>query len=49
MLVVFVPFVQARRDVLWSECVAMVAYGLTMISALMIIVERKAGEPCESS
>ena len=47
-LVVFASYVQASDRVTWDQAVAMIAYGLTMITALMILVERK-GDQCESS
>jgi MFS family permease len=45
-VVVFASYVQSGSGVTWSHAVAMVAYGLTMITTLMILVEHK-GEPCE--
>jgi OPA family glycerol-3-phosphate transporter-like MFS transporter len=48
-LTVFVLFVlSGRKTIGWDETAAMIAYGLTMITGLMILVEHK-GEPCESS
>jgi sugar phosphate permease len=48
-LTVFVLFVlSGRKTIGWDETAAIIAYGLTMITGLMILVEHK-GEPCESS
>jgi sugar phosphate permease len=41
LLVVFVRYVRGTDSVTWPESSAMVMYGLTMIAALMIFVERK--------
>jgi hypothetical protein len=40
-LAVFGSYVQADAGVTWDESGAMVAYGLTMITTLMILVEKK--------
>ncbi len=45
-LVLFASYVQVGDGVAWHQVAAMVAYGLTMITTLMILVERK-GEGCE--
>ena len=37
-----------EKTIAWHQAAAMIAYSLTMITTLMILVERK-GEPCESS
>jgi sugar phosphate permease len=41
LLFVFVSFVRLKTSVSWDQSAAMVAYGLTMIAALMILVEKK--------
>jgi hypothetical protein len=41
LLFVFVSFVRLKHSVTWDQSAAMVAYGLTMIGALMILVEKK--------
>lgn len=41
LLFVFVSFVRLKTSVTWDQSAAMVAYGLTMIAALMILVEKK--------
>ncbi|MBI5761116.1 MAG: MFS transporter [Planctomycetales bacterium] len=41
LLFVFVSFVRLKTSVTWDQSAAMVAYGLTMITALMILVEKK--------
>jgi MFS family permease len=48
LITVFIIYVRGTDSVAGHESAAMVFYGLTMIAALMILVERK-GEPCESS
>jgi hypothetical protein len=48
VLVVFAGFTRAHEPVTWNQSAAMVAYGLVMITSLMILVERKVEEPCES-
>lgn len=48
VLIVFVSYVRMSDGVTWDQAVAMVAYGLTMITTLMILVEQK-GTTCESS
>jgi hypothetical protein len=46
VLVVFVSYVRMSDGVTWDQAIAMVAYGLALITTLMILVERK--EPaCE--
>ena len=47
VLIVFGWFVQSKSEVTWDQSTAMVAYGLTMIVAIMILVERKGTEACE--
>jgi sugar phosphate permease len=41
VLVVFASYVRMSDGVTWNQAIAMVAYGLTMITTLMILVERK--------
>jgi sugar phosphate permease len=41
VLTVFVSYVRMADGVTWDQAIAMVAYGLTMITTLMILVERK--------
>ncbi|MGD9720153.1 MAG: MFS transporter [Pirellulales bacterium] len=41
LLTVFVSLVQAGEGGTWAESAAMVTFGLTMITSLMILVERK--------
>lgn len=41
LLFVFVSYVQADRPIAWHETTAIATYGLTMIAALMVLVERK--------
>ena len=41
VLVVFVSYVRMNDGVTWNQAIAMVAYGLTMITTLMILVQRK--------
>jgi sugar phosphate permease len=48
LLVVFATFAQSNTGVTWAQSAAMVNYGLTMLTTLMIFVEQK-GEPCELS
>jgi sugar phosphate permease len=46
VLIVFVSYVRMSDGVTWDQAIAMVCYGLAMITTLMILVERK--EPaCE--
>ena len=45
LLAVFISYVQNSSGVTWDQSAAMVAYGLTMIMALMILVEKK-NQPC---
>lgn len=46
VLMVFVSYVRMNDGVTWDQAIAMVAYGLAMITTLMILVERK-DEECE--
>lgn len=46
LLMVFVSYVRMEDGVTWSQAMAMVCYGLTMITTLMILVERK-DQACE--
>jgi sugar phosphate permease len=46
VLVVFVSYAQRGHGVTWGQSIAMVSYGLTMVTTLMILVERK-GHACE--
>lgn len=48
VLTVFVMYLQKNDGVSWDETTAMVAYGLTIIAAIMIFVEREE-EACELS
>ncbi len=48
LLTVFATFVRMHDGVTWTQSAGMVAYGLTMITSLMILVEHK-GQLCESS
>ena len=41
VLIVFVSYVRMSDGVTWSQAIAMVSYGLAMITSLMILVERK--------
>lgn len=45
VVTVFASYVQMSDGVTWDQAIAMVAYGLTMITTLMILVERK-GATC---
>ena len=47
VLIVFVSYVRASDGVTWEQAIAMVSYGLTMITALMILVQRKDDSACE--
>lgn len=47
VLVVFASYVRMSDGVTWNQAIAMVAYGLTMITTLMILVQRKE-HACES-
>ena len=49
VLVVFVLYVKTNSNVTWDQSTAMVAYGLTVITAMMILVEQKDVETCVSS
>jgi sugar phosphate permease len=46
VLLVFVSYVRMSDGVTWDQAIAMVSYGLTMITTLMILVERK-DQACE--
>lgn len=46
VLMVFVSYVRMKDGVTWDQAIAMVCYGLTMITTLMILVERK-DQACE--
>jgi sugar phosphate permease len=46
VVAVFASYVGSHNDVTWDQSAAMVMYGLTMITALMILVERQ-GDSCE--
>lgn len=48
LLTVFASFVQSHDGVTWAQSAAMVTYGLTMITSLMILVEQRDGL-CELS
>ena len=48
LLTVFDSYVQRDGSVSWAQSASMVAYGLTMIAALMVLLERE-GMRCESS
>lgn len=48
LLTVFTLYAQVGGVVAWHQTTAMVAYGLTMITALMVLIERQ-GELCASS
>ena len=48
LLVVFAIFVGSGGVVTWDRVAAMAAYGLSLIAAVMVLVERK-GNVCESS
>jgi sugar phosphate permease len=41
LLTVFVGYIRLHEPVAWDQSAAMVAYGLAMITALMVLVERK--------
>jgi sugar phosphate permease len=45
---VFVNYVRFKSGISWDQCAALVAFGLTIVAALMVLVERKI-ETCESS
>jgi sugar phosphate permease len=55
LLVVFVFFVRSGAGATWDQVAALVAYGLTLIAAVMVLVERRTVpverkvEECESS
>jgi sugar phosphate permease len=46
VLTVFVSYARSSDGVTWEQAIAMVSYGLTMITSLMILVERK-DQACE--
>jgi sugar phosphate permease len=46
VVLVFLSYVRMSDGVTWDQAIAMVSYGLTMITTLMILVERK-DQPCE--
>ena len=46
VLLVFVSYVRMSDGVTWDQAIAMVSYGLTLITTLMILVERK-DQACE--
>lgn len=48
LMIVFVSYVRMNGGVTWDQSAAMVTYGLTMITSLMVLVERSP-ERCESS
>ena len=41
VLTVFAGYIQTEQPITWDQTTAMVAYGLTMITALMVLVEIK--------
>jgi hypothetical protein len=41
VLVVFVSYARRGDGVTWDQAIAMVSYGLTMITTLMVLVERR--------
>jgi hypothetical protein len=41
LLTVFLSYAQVGGTVAWHEATAMVAYGLTLVTAIMILVEKK--------
>ena len=45
LVTVFANYVRAAAGVSWSQSAAMTAYGLAIIAAVMVLVERK-DEPC---
>ncbi len=47
VLTVFIGYVLSNSGITWNESTAMVAYGLTIVAALMVLVEQKE-KPCES-
>lgn len=47
VLTVFIGYARAKSGITWNESTAMVAFGLTIVFALMVLVEQKE-EPCES-
>ncbi len=47
VLTVFIGYATAQSGITWNESTAIVAYGLTIVFALMVLVEQKE-EPCES-
>ncbi len=47
VLTVFIGYARAKSGITWNESTAMVAFGLAIVFALMLLVEQKE-EPCES-
>lgn len=47
VLTVFIGYAKAKSGITWNESTAMVAFGLTIVFALMVLVEQKE-KPCES-
>ncbi len=47
VLTVFIGYLQ-KSGITWDQVAAMVAFGLTIIAALMVLVEQQKEEPCES-
>jgi sugar phosphate permease len=47
VLTVFMGYATAKSGITWNESTAMVAFGLTIVLSLMVLVELKE-EPCES-
>lgn len=47
VLTVFIGFARAKSGITWNESTAMIAFGLTIVAALMVLVEQKE-KPCES-
>lgn len=47
VLTVFIGYARARSGISWNQSSAMIAFGLTIVAALMVLVEQKAGT-CES-
>ena len=47
VLTVFIGYATAKSGITWNESTAMVAFGLTIVAALMVLVEQKE-KPCES-
>jgi hypothetical protein len=49
LLTVFVTYARGNTSVTWDQSLAMVAFGLAIITSLMILVEKKETEACELS